>query len=75
LKTFLQNAAILVGTGAAVFFSSVVVAVLLGAYGHFLRLRDHDHAQYEVRVYAQAMRKLIESIVPVSVKAFQETAE
>lgn len=40
---------------------------------HFLRLRDHEHAQYEVRVYAQAMLELIEPIVPLCVKAFKET--
>ena len=37
----------------------------------FLRLRDHDHAQYEIRVYAQAMLQLIEPIVPCAVKAFK----
>jgi thymidylate synthase (FAD) len=56
-------------------YSRMYATVDLHNLFHFLRLRDHDHAQYEVRVYAQAMRKLIESIVPVSVKAFQETAE
>ncbi len=37
----------------------------------FLQLRDHDHAQYEIRVYAQAMLQLIEPIVPCAVKAFK----
>ena len=37
---------------------------------HFLRLRLHEHAQYEIRVYAQAMLDLIDPIVPVSVDAF-----
>ena len=36
----------------------------------FITLRDHDHAQYEIRVYAEAMKKLIEPIVPVTMKAF-----
>ena len=39
----------------------------------FLSLRDHDHAQHEVRVYAQAMATLIEDIVPVTLKAFKES--
>ena len=39
----------------------------------FLRLRLHEHAQYEIRVYAEAMLELIEPIVPYSVKAFKET--
>jgi len=36
----------------------------------FLRLRLHEHAQYEIRVYAEAMLKLVEPIVPCAVGAF-----
>ena len=39
---------------------------------HFLKLRLHPHAQYEIRVYAQAMLELIEPIVPISVDAFRK---
>ena len=39
---------------------------------HFLKLRLHSHAQYEIRVYAEAMLKLIEPIVPISTAAFRE---
>lgn len=39
---------------------------------HFLRLRLHEHAQYEMRVYAEAILKLITPIVPISVQAFEE---
>lgn len=39
---------------------------------HFLKLRLHEHAQYEIRVYAEAMLQLIEPIVPVSVAAFKK---
>lgn len=38
----------------------------------FLRLRLHSHAQYEIRVYAEAMLQLIEPVVPVAVAAFRE---
>lgn len=38
----------------------------------FLNLRCHDHAQYEIRVYAEAMLELIEPIVPQCVKAWKE---
>ena len=31
---------------------------------HFLELRDSDHAQVEIREYAQAIKKLIKPIVP-----------
>lgn len=37
----------------------------------FLRLRSHEHAQYEIRVFAEAMLKLIEPIVPEAVKAWR----
>ena len=38
---------------------------------HFLRLRLHEHAQYEIRVYAEALLQLIEPICPEAVKAFK----
>jgi thymidylate synthase (FAD) len=40
---------------------------------HFLRLRLHSHAQYEIRVYAEAILELIKPVVPVAVAAFIET--
>lgn len=39
---------------------------------HFLELRLHEHAQYEIRVYAQALLELITPIVPVAISAFME---
>ncbi len=39
---------------------------------HFLKLRLHEHAQYEIRVYAEAMRVLASQVVPVSMAAFME---
>ena len=39
---------------------------------HFLTLRLHTHSQYEIRVYGECMLKLIEPIVPVTVKIFNE---
>lgn len=39
----------------------------------FLSERLHPHAQYEIRVYAEAMLGLIEPIVPVAVGAFKES--
>jgi thymidylate synthase (FAD) len=37
----------------------------------FLTLRIHSHAQYEIRVYAEAMRDLARTVVPVSVGAWE----
>lgn len=38
---------------------------------HFLRLRLHPHAQYEIRIYAQALLDLIRPVVPISVAAWE----
>lgn len=37
---------------------------------HFLKLRLDCHAQYEIRVYAEAIRDLIIDICPIAYKAF-----
>jgi thymidylate synthase (FAD) len=39
---------------------------------HFLRLRADSHAQYEIRVYADAMLKTVEKWVPIAFEAFKE---
>lgn len=39
---------------------------------HFLKLRLDTHAQYEIRMYAEAMASLIKPIVPVAWKAFED---
>lgn len=40
----------------------------------FLTLRCDSHAQYEIRVYADAMRDLIRDVVPVCVAAWESTS-
>lgn len=59
----------------------------LGTYSHmfatanlhnwfrFLAERLHPHAQYEIRVYAEAILKELEGIAPVAVAAFKEKQE
>ena len=39
---------------------------------HFLQLRLHPHAQYEIRVYAEAILKLVSPVAPVSITAFKQ---
>jgi thymidylate synthase (FAD) len=39
----------------------------------FLTLRCDGHAQYEIRVYADAMRDLIRPVVPVTVEAWENS--
>ena len=50
------------------FFATVDLHNLL----HFLNLRLHEHAQYEIRVYAEAIVSLIEPVVPVTIAAWRE---
>lgn len=57
----------------------------LGTYSHmfatanlhnwfrFLKERLHPHAQYEIRVYAEAILSVLEKLVPVATAAFKET--
>jgi thymidylate synthase (FAD) len=53
-------------------YSHMFATVDLHNLMHFLKLRLHSHSQYEIRVYAEAMLKLIEPIVPYSVAAFRK---
>lgn len=53
-------------------YSHMFATVDLHNLFHFLKLRLHSHAQYEIRVYAQAMLAILEETVPVAVKAFRE---
>ena len=39
---------------------------------HFLALRADSHAQYEIRVYAQAMLDVVKAWVPYAFEAFVE---
>ncbi len=39
---------------------------------HFLRLRADAHAQYEIRVYAEAMAKVVADWVPFAYRAFED---
>lgn len=38
----------------------------------FIKLRSHEHAQHEIRVFSDAILSLVEPIVPVTVAAFKE---
>lgn len=54
-------------------YSRMFATVDLHNLFHFIRLRLHEHAQYEIRVYAEAMLQLIEPLVPVAVREFRKT--
>lgn len=38
---------------------------------NFLELRLHNHAQYEIRVYAEAITEIIQDIIPMALKSFK----
>jgi thymidylate synthase (FAD) len=39
---------------------------------HFLRLRADAHAQYEIRVYAEAICEMVKDWVPAAYAAFED---
>lgn len=39
---------------------------------HFIRLRLDEHAQYEIRVYAEALAKCAKAVAPAAYEAFEE---
>ena len=39
---------------------------------HFLRLRQHEHAQFEIRQYARALHQIAKEVVPVTMEIFEE---
>ena len=42
---------------------------------HFLALRDSDHAQWEIKEYAVAIKKLIKPIIPNVAKYFESKGQ
>ena len=42
---------------------------------HFLELRDSEHAQWEIREYARAIKKLIKPIIPNVAKYFEDKGD
>lgn len=53
-------------------YSRMYATVDLHNLLHFIKLRDHPHSQYEIRVYAQAIKELIRPIVPITMEVWEE---
>jgi len=51
-------------------YSKMVWKTNLRALMNFLSLRNHDRAQREIRVYAEAMEEMAMSVAPVAMDAF-----
>lgn len=52
-------------------YSRMVCTVNLLNLFRFLTLRDDPHAQYEIRVYAEALRELARQVAPIAVDAWE----
>lgn len=53
-------------------YSHMFAKVNLHNLFHFLDLRLHEHAQYEIRVYAEAMAEIVKVWVPHVWEAFED---
>lgn len=53
-------------------YSRMFATVDLHNLLHFIGLRSHAHAQYEIRVYSDAILQLIAPVVPVTVSAWEK---
>jgi len=54
-------------------YSHMFATVNLNNLFRFLAERLHPHAQYEIKVYAEAMLGLIRPVVPVATAAFERS--
>lgn len=54
-------------------YSRMFATVDLHNLLHFFRLRMHEHAQWEIRVYAEALHAIAQTIVPVTMEAFDQS--
>lgn len=56
-------------------YSRMYATVDLHNLLHFIKLRNSEHSQYEIRVYAKALLELITPIVPITVSKWTELNE
>lgn len=54
-------------------YSQMIAKVNLWNLMKFWNLRSDEHAQYEIRVYSDAMKDLVRSIVPICIRAYEDT--
>lgn len=52
-------------------YYTVVASVDAHNLMHFLRLRDHDHAQHEIREYARALKRIMREAMPWTMEEFE----
>jgi flavin-dependent thymidylate synthase len=56
-------------------YSRMFATVDLHNLLHFLRLRSHEHAQWEIREYAKALESLVAPVVPYTIAAYRKSLE
>lgn len=53
-------------------YTEMFVSVDLRNLLHFITLRDHPHAQYEIQVYARALAELAKTVAPYTFQVVEE---
>ncbi len=54
------------------FYTEVIWTASLQAVMNFVSLRDHEHAQWEIREYAKAVRSLVSQVAPHTLEAWDK---
>jgi thymidylate synthase (FAD) len=54
------------------FYTKVRWKIDLHNLMHFIKLREDPHAQYEIRVYAEVIHKMLNVLFPAAMKAFED---
>ena len=54
------------------FYTEVIWTCSLQGVLNFISLRDHEHAQWEIREYAKAVRALVAHVAPVTMEAWDQ---
>lgn len=60
--------------GWSLYYKSIIKMDMVGLI-NFLRLRMHEHAQEEIRVYADAVAELVEPLYPKTIKYIRKEVE
>ena len=54
------------------FYTVVYWTASLQAVLNFITLRSHEGSQYEIRLYAEAVKELVRKVAPITLKAWEE---
>ena len=54
------------------FYTEVIWTASLQAVMNFISLRDHEHAQWEIREYAKVIRELVNNVAPNTLMAWDK---